>query len=473
MKLGTRLRAWARGKLDDGDIASAAPVERFRPPDMLPGVLPAADKLAMDTDMADVYRYANQSAGCQESFPGYPTLAMLTQQAEYRMLSEKTAMAMVRKWVKLRSKGDDDKTERMGKIESEMTRLKVRELFGECAKQDGWMGRCQLFIDMGEQAGHTLEIGLFMDKSVMFGKLRKFKLIEAMYTYPNSYSASNPMADDYYNPTTWFVMGQKVHSSRLLTFVSRPVPDMLKPAYNFGGISMSQLARPYVENWLKTRTSVNKLLSNFSTSGLKTNMGNVLAGDDGEDLLARAQMYTEIRDNQDLMIIDHETEDFFQFNVPLTTIDKLQAQAQEHMASVSSMPLPILLGITPAGLNASSDGDVRIFHEHVADMQNVVFRDNLIKVIHLIQLSKFGEIDPEIDFDFVPLWEQDETELAANRKSDAEASAILVEMGAILPEEVRKKLATDENSGYNGLDMGVKIEQSQDDIDPADDGGAE
>lgn len=461
LKFGTRLRSWARGKLTDGD--APAPPPKFKPPQMMNGVVPAADKLALDDALSDAYSYANQSLNCQESFPGYPVLAQLTQIPEYRMLSEKTAMAMVRKWIDVRSKGDDDKTEIIAVINAELTRLNVRELFGEVAKHDGFFGRGQLFIDMGEQSGPSLELGLFMDKSVCFGKLRKFKFVEAMYTYPNDYSASNPLADDYYNPRTWFVMGQKVHSTRLMTFVGRPVPDMLKPSYNFGGMSMSQLARPYVDNWIETRRSVGKLLRNFSTSGLKTNMSATLMGGEGEDLLARAQLYTELKDNQDLMLIDNDTEEFFQFNVPLSTVDALQAQAQEHMASVSSMPLSVLLGVTPTGLNASTDGEIRVFYDHVADMQNILFKDNLEKVIQLIQLSKLGAIDPDIVFDFVPLWTQDESEMAANRKADAEAASIYFEMGAISPQEVRTKLATDEDSGYNGLDMAVEVEPPEDD----------
>jgi phage-related protein (TIGR01555 family) len=458
MKINTfgRLWSWARG-MKPADIGPAPPA--FAPPMMLPGVVPKGDKMAMDDAMADVYSYASQMYGaCAQTFPGYPVLAQLMQVAEYRMLSEKTAHAMTRKWIKLHSKGDKDNSERISQIEDALTRFKVRELFTEAAIHDGFFGRAQLFVDLGEQEGDGLAIPLFEDSTIVKNKLRKFKLVEAMFTYPNSYSASNPLRDDYFNPSSWFVMGQKVHSSRLLTFVGRPLPDILKPAYNFGGMSMSQLAMPYVNNWLKTRDSVNRMISNYSTSGIKTNMSSVLQGDSGDDLMARAQLYAEMRDNQGLMLMDMEQEEFFQFNTPLSTLDQLQAQAQEHMASVASMPLPILLGITPSGLNASADGDIEIFYDHVRDMQERLFRDNLTKVIKLIQLSEFGDVDEDIVFDFVSLWQQTEAEMAANRKSDAEAAAIYVELGAILPEEVRQRLADDEHSGYNGLDMGVRIE---------------
>lgn len=464
LRIGMRLKAWARGLLRDGD--NPAPIERHVPPTVAPGVIDGAVKLAMDDALQDAYRYANQSLGCIEAFPGYPVLAQWTQIAENRMLADKPAAAMVRKWIKLRSTGDDDKAERIAIIESELKRLHVRELFGEAAKLDHFFGRGQLFVDLGDQTGPVLENPLFLSGSTLLGKLRKFKIVEPMYTYPNDYSASNPMADDYYAPRTWFVMGQRVHSSRLLTFVGRPVPDMLKPSYNFGGISMSQLAKPYVDNWLKTRASVNKIISNFSTSGIKTNMESVLAGGEGEDLLARAQLYTEMRDNQALMLIDMNQEEFFQFNVPLSTLDALQAQAQEHLASVSSTPLSILLGITPSGLNASNDGEVRVYYDHVKDMQEVTFRPNLTTVIQIIQYSKFGDVDPEIDFDFVSLWEADETEVAANRKADAETASLYMADGVISAEEVRNKLARDEGSGYNGLDLNVEIELPEDDREP-------
>ncbi|MGF6605041.1 hypothetical protein P3T23_009802, partial [Paraburkholderia sp. GAS448] len=47
---------------------------------------------------------------------------------------------------------------------------------------------------------------------------------------------------------------------------------MLKPAYAFGCLSLSQIAKPYVDNWLRTRQSVSDLLHSFSTMVLKTNL---------------------------------------------------------------------------------------------------------------------------------------------------------------------------------------------------------
>jgi len=477
MKVGYKILAWAKTFLNHENTPDATAV--FRPPTLPAGVAPKEDMLAMDSSLCDVYAYANQM-GCGEGFMGYPALAELTQKPEYRMLSEKTAQAMCRMWIEFTSKGDGDKSDKIAAIEAEFERLKVRDLFREAKTYDGFFGRCQLYIDVGVPIDDASELGqpLLLDKAkIGIGKLRKFKLIEPMYTYPNEYSASSPLADDYYNPRSWYVMGKRVHASRLMTFVSAPVPDMLKPAYNFGGLSMSQLSKPYVDNWIRTRTSVGRLVSAFSTMGVKTDMSTMLlglgeGGQDGDDLMNRAQLFTAMRDNLGLLVMDKDSEEFFQVDTTLTTLDKLQAQAQEHMASVSSTPTSILLGITPTGLNASTDGEIRTYYDHVLSLQNLVFADPLTKVLKIVQLSLFGVIDDDIGFKFVPLWQQNETELAANRKSDAETANIYFQMGAISNGEVRKKLGDDSASGYTGLEEVTDLPTpgSEDDQDGGADG---
>ena len=63
----------------------------------------------------------------------------------------------------------------------------------------------------------------------------------------------------------------------------------------------------------------------------------------------------------------------------------------------------------------------------------------------------FGEIDESIDFEFNPLKESTDLELAQIRKSEADTDAVLVTTGIISPLEVRNKLANDKESAYGGI----------------------
>ena len=398
-------------------------------------------------------------------FPGFPYLTELTEVTEYRDMSCRVAAEMCRKWIEFRTEsGTKKRDDQIAIIKAELKRLKAREYFLEAAEKDGFFGRCQIYMDFG-QPDTELQYPILMNQfSVRKDSLRALKVIEPITTYPAAYNSSWPLKQDYYVPSAWWVYGQEVHATRMLTFVSRPLPDLLKPVFNFSGMSLSQLAQPYVDYWLSTRNSVGMLLRNFSTSVLATNMQGVLQGDNFDNFIRRAQLYNALRDNQGLMLLDKETEQFEKHETSLAGLDKLQAQAQEHMAAVAKTPLVILLGITPTGLNASDEQGLHIFYDYVNDQQERLFRANLTTLIKVVQLSKFGEIYEDITFDFVSLMSMTEKERALIHKSDAEEAQIYITTGVVSNEEVRAKIAADPDSGWTNLDVDNPLDNT--DITP-------
>ncbi|QPF81658.1 DUF1073 domain-containing protein [Bradyrhizobium genosp. L] len=392
-------------------------------------------------------------------FLGYPYLSELAQRPEYRRIVEITATEMTRKWIRLHSTGDDkNKADRLQKINAEMTRLGVQRAFKKVAEQDGFFGRGHLYLDTGatDDPGELITpIGDGRDKlskkKVAKGSLKAVRAVEAVWTYPTNYNSNDPLKGDWYNPDVWFVMGKRIHASRLLPFIGREVPDLLKPAYSFGGLSLTQMAKPYVDNWLQTRQSVNDAVSAFSVFCLKTTMSEMLQAG-GDALTNRAELFNNFRNNRGLMLLDKEAEEFANVSSPLADLDKLQAQSQEHMASVSGLPLLKLLGIQPAGLNTTSEGELRSFYDWIAACQEGLFRANLTRVIDFVQLSLFGDVDEEITFEFVPLWALNEKEEAEVEKIAAETAEIRINSGVISPSEERQALASRPDSPYEGLD---------------------
>jgi phage-related protein (TIGR01555 family) len=436
------------------DEAPRKEIERYVPP---VGVIPVADRssaLAMDNTP---YDYVNQ-VYVNNHFEGYQSLAVKALLPEYRKMTEVPAEEMTRKWIVIQSTGGD-KTDKIKTIEDELKRHKVKTLFRKAAELDGFYGRGQIYIDIKTPGGTVasedpaeLQTALLINPAkIKQGSLRGFTLIEPVWTYPSDYNSTDPLAPDYYRPNAWYVMGKTVHHTRFLTFVSREVPDLLKASYNFGGLSMTQMAESYVNNWLRTRDSVSDLIHSYSTSGVMTNMSSVLTGLDDAEFLARAQLFNNLRDNRGLMLLDKDTEEFFQFNTPLSGIHELQAQAQEHMSSVSSIPLVKLLGITPSGLNASSRDEIQVFYDFISSMQERLFRDNLQKIINVIQLDLYGEIDKEITFDFESLEEMNEEQQAIIRKTNADIDVELISVGVISPDEARSRLINSPDSGYNEI----------------------
>lgn len=472
--------------------------ELYRPYEH-PAMPPKAQRMAMDSGLTNWTnaQFAGTvfNAAAYEGlvFPGYAYLSELALRTEFRVISETIADDATRKWIDFEVTGDEvenkrraqndpkGEAERMadpderkkrviaaGKMEKvkalgdDQARLGVRDAIYCVLRDDGFFGRAHLFLGIGNEFDGSNQEELAMpigdgrdDMSrakVSQGAFKSIKPIEAVWTYPMAYNAMNPLLPNWYDPQRWYVQGTEVHKSRMPVFVSHPVPDLLKPAYSFGGLSNSQLCQPYVDIWLQTRQSVAAIIKAFSVFVLKSNMSTMLQAGAATDLMTRVMMFNAFRDNQGCMVIDKDTEDFMNVSAQLSGLHELQAQALEHIASASRIPLVKLTGIEPSGLNASSEGSLQCYDDTIAAYQNRVVRPNLTRIVNFEQLSLFGEIDPEITIVFEKLREATPKERSDLQKADAERDDKYISMGSLAPEEVRKRIIDDPELPYAGLD---------------------
>ena len=421
--LSFALEALSRmGASGERSIANPFAAEH-RPP---PGV-GGKGGLAMDAAPAGVAQWSLDGLGGflgpRQGFIGFPELALMAQRPEYRSPVEIIATEATRKWIKFT--GDAEKVKA---IEADFERLDVRSVFRQVSEHDGAYGRGHIFVEIdgvdGEEQGNIDElkmpIGTGDDLSKLKigrGSLTALRTVEPVWVWPISYNSINPLTRKWYRPQTWFCMSFEVHKTRLLTFISREVPDLLKPAYMFGGQSLTQLMMPVVENWLSTRAAIGKIVKRYSQDVIKVNLTEALNSGNADKLFKRIKLFAATKNNSGMLTLDKEAEDYVNVSIPLGSLDLLQAQAQEHMCSLPRIPQIKLLGIQPAGLNATSEGELRAFEEMIHSYQEFFYRPNLTTIFKLVQLNLWGAIDEDLAFEFETLTE----ELTEGEKADASA----------------------------------------------------
>ena len=438
-------------------LAAQQPKEERRPfsiPKLPPGVVPRGAKMALDSAISPMLGWLNDQNGfCGMGFPGFTYLSELSQRSEYRSPAETYAFETTRTWITLT--GADDK--KLKELNQHIQKFKVRALLRNASLLDGFFGRAQIYIGIkGQGSDLARQKPLLIEpETIKQGSLEKLRLIEPVWTTPFMYNTNDPTRDDFYVPEAWYVLGKKTHSDRLLTFISHPLPDIVKPAYNFSGMSLIQLIEPYVKRWLKTVDSVNRLVSNYSVSCIKTNMMAQLEGAGDElQLSKRAQLFNIMKDNRGVMMLDKDSEDFFQVNTPLSGLSDLQAQAQEHMAAPTHIPLVKLTGITPSGLNASSEGELKVWYDYCDAYRTDFYDTHLTTILRLLQLDLWGTVDEAITYNWEPLDTPTQAELSKMRHQDAEADKIYFgdpTNPVVSPDEVRVKLKNSKTSGYDQL----------------------
>lgn len=428
----------------------------------------AGRTLAMDSvpydDLAD---YAAMSGPWSEGlgFMGYAYLAEVQQRPEYRRIPEIWAAECTRKWIKL--KGDDPA--RLAKLEGRMRHFGVREKMREAVELDGGFGRAHVFMDFGDKQGERDGPLVITPETVVQGSLKNLKVVEPYWVYPLNFNTLDPLADDYYCPSHWLVMGEEVHTSRLLTIVGREVPDILKPVYMFGGLSLTQMVKPAVDNFIRNRKSIGDLLHAFSTMVLATNMGSMLSPEGASEMVRRVGAFVYGRENGGLMLVDKETEELKNVSAPLGSVDSLLAQSMEMILIPAGIPMVVYAGTTPSGLNASSDGELKAFYGHVKGYNEKTLGGPLQTILRVLQLDMDGTIDESVTFEFVDGWELDEGAKATMRQANMTTATGYIQAGVISPENERERLTGEEG----GLYYGMKLEEPEVPMDMGDGEGEE
>ncbi|MBT0365379.1 DUF1073 domain-containing protein [Morganella morganii subsp. morganii] len=439
-----------------GEEKKFAEFKRYEP---LPGVIPESKKdavLAMDATPYDVLN--NMSIGDEYSgFRGYPQLAAMSQQVEYSNMHSVFADEMTRNWIEVKSRKEGDPG--IEEMEQALIKYDVKRLIHEAVRQDSQYGVAHIYIDTGVKTDDELEKPLFLDpRKIPKGALKGLRVVDPTWIYPAMYNTQWPLADNFYKPSAWFVMGKTVHESRFNDIVSRPVPDILKPSYNFGGLSLTQLMEDYVVDWRDAKKNVIKILRTLRMRALKTDMDARLQVPGEFD--KRINMFTKYQDNFGLWAIDVQ-EDLLHMQTSLSELSNLLSNYQDQLCIPSRITNLKLLGNAPAGLNASGESELSTWHETVSGYQDGNLRRPLENIFKIIQLSEFGEINEDIYFEFKPLDEISEKERAEITKIRVDAVAVAADSQLVSSEEARDALKGIEGAGFENLDGDYEPEDNE------------
>ncbi len=446
------------------------------------------ERLALDSKLAEGGVYTllqhtfqlGQAAAPQ--FMGYGALQNMAQNGLLRACIETVADDMTREWITLRG-GAADTGDRLKELEAALTRYDLQRVFHEAAELVGYEGGAFVFIDTGAD-GEQLTTPLHLGPSgteLAPGRPLRFTVIDPVNVFPGEYDSTSPLRADYFRPRWWWVLGERVHKSRLIRLVANEVPILLRPAYNFMGLPQAQILWDYILHFQECRIAEARLLKKFSMTVFKTNMQDILLSAQGTaELDRRVRFMIQTMSNDGVLAVDKDSEDVVKLETPLSGVTDIVRQALEFLAALNRTPAVKLLGISPSGFNATGESDIRNYYDHITSQQEKVLRQGIRQALECIQLHEFRAIDRGLDFDFAPLGEEDRAALATQQKTLADTAAVYLDRGVISAEEARAALVRDADSPYSDIDPedlpegGVPpgMEDEPGDVDDVDKAGA-
>ncbi len=233
--------------------------------------------------------------------------------------------------------------------------------------------------------------------------------------------------------------GVPVHVDRLLMFGGELTGDREKAANQGWDYSVLQVVYDILRDQGMTWASAAALLQQSSQAVYKVkDLTRILGSEQGEEeLQKRFRMIEMSRSIARALIIDADGEEFEHKSPTFTGIPDLLQQFCNQLAAATRIPVTILMGQAPAGLNATGASDLRTWEGECVKWQMDVLKPQLERLVRILLLEQGAE--PETwQITFPAIATETPMERAALRKTVAETDAIYITAGVTLPEEVAK-----------------------------------
>jgi uncharacterized protein len=240
---------------------------------------------------------------------------------------------------------------------------------------------------------------------------------------------------------TGMPFGTRVHESRVLRFDG--VRTGKRERHRNMGWARSVIERvyPVVRDFAASFGGMAHLLQDFAQAVFQIKgLANMLASDQDELVMRRLALLDMSRSVARAVPID-EDESLERKATPVAGLPELLDRMGERLSVATDMPVSILMGRSPAGLNATGKSDIRIWYDKLKAEQEAMLRRPLTKVLRLTMLAKRGPTNgrepANWSFVFNPLWQMDEAETVKVRRDMAETDRIYIAEQVLSPSEVR------------------------------------
>lgn len=340
-------------------------------------------------------------------------------------------------------------------IQGELEELKFTETFVRAAHYENAFGGAAIYGVMNDT--DAVDQPLNEDGIT---KLSAFHIFEPRELWPSSWY-TDVQSPKFGTPETWRLIpvgahnmiGAQmltIHESRLIIFPGKRISRQILPGQR-SGWGDSKLSGVYatIRDFGSVWGSAANILEDFAQAVLKMDgYAELMKTTDGEAIVkSRLRMLDMMRSSIRAMIVD-KGDDFVRTVTPVSGLAELLQEFAQRIAAAADMPVTVMMGMAPAGLNATGDNDMRSWYDKVGARREHHYKCRYEQGVRWKMLAKDSVTqgkEPKVwDVGFPPLWEPTELETATTRKLIAETDKInIIDCGIYTADDAA-------NSHYRG-----------------------
>lgn len=370
-----------------------------------------------------------------------------------RKLVDIPAHDSLRKWRNWQA--EQEIIEKIEKLES---RLGVQKKLLQCKTLARLWGGAAIFIGTDQDPSEELDLKSIKKDSIKYLTVFSRKEITA------GALEQDPFDENYGKPSYYEVSGveshARIHPSRLIIQIGSEHADpwTVTGPTNGWGDSVLQAAYEAVKNADATASNISSLVfeANVDVFGVPDFMASLSDPAYEKKIIDRFTLAAAGKGINKSLIHD-ATETYDRKQVSFAQLPEVMQQFLLMVSGASDIPMTRFLGQSPAGMSSTGEGDMKNYHDKIQSMQTLEIEPAIYRLDECLIRSALGDRPEDIWYEWAPLEQMSEKQIADIGKTTADTVDVLSRTGAFTSEELRKAATNQlvENGVFPGLDKAV------------------
>lgn len=287
--------------------------------------------------------------------------------------------------------------------------------------------------------------------SVREGSLKNFLVFDRYNIYPDNIDR-DIMSDNFGMPKYYTVSrsGQRIHHSRVKRAIGKvgTIAECEKENY-WGSSIYTHMLEPITDSGVVSQ-SISNLVYEASVDVYRINGLNELIAEGNDDLVvSRLMIAHKMKSVINGIALDKEDE-YDKKQISFSQLPEIDDRYVQKVSGASNIPVTRLLGISPAGQNATGESDMLNYYDSVQAIQENEIAPALDWMDSLILKSSGIKGLDSIGYEFLPLKQLTEIEQADVYLKNAQRDQIYLDNSIVDPIDILSQIADD--GTYSSID---------------------
>jgi len=303
----------------------------------------------------------------------------------------------------------------------------------------------------------------FQPQIVGKGGVQRLMVFDRWDLIPQSINTWDVLAENYLQPEYYILYqgSQRIHWTHFIKFVGAKLPRRQRVLLQGWGDSELRKCLEDIKDTVSAKDGIAELMQSANVDVItRQGLSEELTTDQEGKIIERYTLFDQMKSIINTALLDGD-EKLDRLTLNMSGIAPVLETFMVWISGAAQIPCTRLFGRSPAGLNATGEGDLNNYYDSIRSKQTSQLDRPMAKLDAIMVRSALGTMPADYNYDWNRLTQPNCKDEAEAQKTEAETDQIYLDAGVVGRAQVMRKLEAKEAYQYQEGEI-EKIEASED-----------